>query len=327
MSANTQSQGELVKAIGLLVKRRGNTADAAEKAAINAALAKLNGNLQDLDHADLLQAVQVMAKASDELDNVISAARLGPFDTYLADIQNAIGSLQDLQGQVHASQRLPTADVEPIKPLDVMVIEAIKPKAAIGPPNTTSIYSGLKAEYESYYAACTVNHNRSANVDYHLSRLSRFNQVYKDVGSELNIPWYFIGIIHGMESSFNFRTHLHNGDPLTARTVNVPKNRPITGNPPFTWRESARDAMIFQGYAHETEWSIPRMLYLFEKYNGFGYRKLGIPSPYLWSFSNLYTKGKFTSDHHFDADAVSAQCGAATVLKALHTQGAIGSIL
>jgi lysozyme family protein len=53
-----------------------------------------------------------------------------------------------------------------------------------------------------------------------------------------------------------------------------------------------------------------------------GYRRRGVPSPYLWSFSNLYTKGKFVADGHFDANAVSAQCGAAVMLKALQGQGA-----
>ena len=125
-----------------------------------------------------------------------------------------------------------------------------------------------------------------------------------------------------MECGFNFGTHLHNGDPLTARTVHVPANRPAVGSPPFTWRDSASDALIFEGFSQETAWSIPRMLYLFERYNGFGYRKLRVPSPYLWSFSNLYIKGKFVSDGHFDPDAVSAQSGAGVILKALQAQGA-----
>jgi lysozyme family protein len=322
MSANTPSQGELVRAIGLLVKRRGNTTDATEKAVINQALDKLNGNLQDLDQADLLQAVQILASASDELENVVGAARLGPFDTYLADIENVITGLQGQQGQIHSSQKLPSADVRAVKALDPALIDAAKPNVAPKPPNVATIYADLKSEYETYYALCTANRQRSANVEYCISRIEKFKQVYHDVGSDLNIPWYFIGIIHGMECGFNFGAHLHNGDPLTARTVNVPANRPANGKPPFTWRDSARDAMIFDGYTHETEWSIPRMLYLFEKYNGFGYRKLGIPSPYVWSFSNLYIKGKFLSDHHFDPNAVSAQCGAGVILKDLQARGA-----
>ena len=57
-------------------------------------------------------------------------------------------------------------------------------------------------------------------------------------------PWFFLGVIHAMESRFNFERHLHNGDPLSARTVRVPKGFPKAGNPPFTWEVSAEeDAM------------------------------------------------------------------------------------
>jgi lysozyme family protein len=42
-----------------------------------------------------------------------------------------------------------------------------------------------------------------------------------------------------------------------------------------------------------------------------------VPTPYLWSFSSLYEKGKFVADGVFDPAAVSKQCGAAVMLKAV----------
>jgi lysozyme family protein len=42
-------------------------------------------------------------------------------------------------------------------------------------------------------------------------------------------------------------------------------------------------------------------------------------TPYLWSFTNHYTKGKFVADGKFDANAVSKQCGAAAILKLMLT--------
>jgi lysozyme family protein len=322
MSANTQSQGELVTAIGVLVKRRGNTTDTAEKAVINEAIDKLNGQLQDLDQADLLQAAHLVASAADELEKVVGAARLGPFDTFLADIQGVLQRLQGLQGQMHVSESLPPADVEPAKPLARAAVKAATPDVISKAPNVSTVFAELESEYRAFYDACVIRPERQANLDFYTSRLNKFKAVYSDIGNELHIPWYFIGIIHAMECGFNFGTHLHNGDPLTARTVHVPANRPAVGSPPFAWRDSASDALIFEGFGHEAAWSIPRMLYLFERYNGFGYRKLRVPSPYLWSFSNLYIKGKFVSDGHFDSDAVSAQSGAGVMLKALQAQGA-----
>ncbi len=117
------------------------------------------------------------------------------------------------------------------------------------------------------------------------------------------------------KGSLSFKKHLHNGDPLTARTVQVPKGRPTAGKPPFTWEESAVDALTMEGFTTKTDWSISGMLSSFEKYNGMGYRKRGIHSPYLWSFSNHFTRGKFTADGVFDHNAISKQVGAAVLLR------------
>lgn len=46
-------------------------------------------------------------------------------------------------------------------------------------------------------------------------------------------------------------------------------------------------------------------------------------SPYLWSYSNHYSKGKYVRDRVFDPEAVSDQCGAAVLLKALQERGAV----
>ncbi|MNR22399.1 hypothetical protein D3C85_1393480 [compost metagenome] len=131
------------------------------------------------------------------------------------------------------------------------------------------------------------------------------------------VPWFFIGIIHSLESNFHFGKHLHNGDPLTQRTVRVPAGRPVQGDPPFSWEASAKDALRMKGFDQQSDWSTARMLYRWEAYNGFGYRPRGVPSAYLWSFSTHYTKGRFVEDHVFDPNSVSQQCGAAVMLKAL----------
>ncbi len=64
-----------------------------------------------------------------------------------------------------------------------------------------------------------------------------------------------------------------------------------------------------------TDWSISQMLLVVEGYNGFGYARKGKMSPYLWSGSNNYTKGKYVADGKYDPEAVSHQIGAALLLK------------
>lgn len=140
---------------------------------------------------------------------------------------------------------------------------------------------------------------------------------YDEVENMTGVPWYVIGAIHYRESSFNFKRHLHNGDPLTQRTSHVPSGRPIKGNPPFTWIESAVDALKLKRWNLVTDWSIGNALSLIERYNGLGYKNKGLPSPYIWSWSSVYKKGKYVSDGKFDPEFVDKQCGTAILIKLL----------
>src|SRR5689334_8805350 len=142
----------------------------------------------------------------------------------------------------------------------------------------------LAAEYQQLFDTCVIT--KYPDVDRSLQIILAGRQRYESVAAATKVPWYFIGIVHNLECASKFTTHLHNGDPLTARTVQVPKGRPKEGNPPFTWEASAMDSLQLKGLDKWTDWSISGLLFQFERYNGFGYRPKGIYSPYLWSFSN-----------------------------------------
>jgi lysozyme family protein len=140
-----------------------------------------------------------------------------------------------------------------------------------------------------------------------------------------NVPWWFIAVVHCMECSLRFDQHLHNGDPLRARTVNVPPGRPPSGSPPFDWEVSARDSIQYERLDKVPEWSLTSALFNWHRYNGINneYKKREIPTPYLWSGSQHYRKGKYVADRKFDPEAVSKQAGAAVILKALIDLGAV----
>ncbi len=183
----------------------------------------------------------------------------------------------------------------------------------------------LQSEYQRLFDTCVINPDKLPEIKGIVNKILNGQTRYDAVGNKLNIPWYFIGIVHSLEGESNFNTHLHNGDPLTARTVQVPAGRPKTGNPPFTWEFSAEDALILKALDKWTDWSVPGILYKLEAYNGYGYHNtdININSPYLWSYSNHYTKGKFIKDHVYSPSAVSKQCGAAILLRRLtETQSA-----
>lgn len=179
----------------------------------------------------------------------------------------------------------------------------------------------LRSEYQRLFDTCDIKPGKYNAVDACVNAITNGKNMYETIAARTGVPWYITGVIHKMECDCNFRTHLHNGDPLTARTTHVPKGRPKNGNPPFTFTDSAIDALTIEGFTDWKDWSISGMLYCLEKYNGFGYRSKGINTPYLWSFSNQYTKGKYVADGKFDPNAVSQQIGAAVVLRRMSELG------
>ncbi len=183
--------------------------------------------------------------------------------------------------------------------------------------------ASLRSEYQMLFDACQIKPARVSQVEALVATLIANKARYASVGTPLGIPWHVIAVIHNMECAQRFDRHLHNGDPLTARTRNVPAGRPKTGNPPFTWEDSATDALTLDGLTKWQDWSIPGILYCLEGYNGWGYRLYhpSVKTPYLWSGSNHYTSGKYVADGTWSDTAVSAQCGAATLLRRIAEKG------
>ena len=158
-----------------------------------------------------------------------------------------------------------------------------------------------------------------------LQHKDRYQAIVNKVNSK--IPWYAVGIPHYLEANTNFNTHIHNGDSLNKRTVQVPSGRPAAepqagANKPYTWEESCEDWLTLKGWNKWQDWAISDVLLRLEQNNGFGYRAKGIPTPYLWSYSNYYGatsqfKGKYVADGKFDITAISKQVGAAILIKEL----------
>ena len=191
---------------------------------------------------------------------------------------------------------------------------------------TFKLTDALRAEYTTLFDTCVANPGRESEVDGLVTALAANRGRYQAVGGPLGIPWHVVAVIHNMESSQNFTRHLHNGDPLTARTVQVPKGRPKTGTPPFTWEFSAADALAGDGLNTWTDWTLAGTLYKLELYNGTGYRlhHPQVKSPYLWSFSNHYVSGKYVADGTWSDTARSNQCGAALLLRRMAEKQLIG---
>jgi len=329
MTPAEQLPCEIGRALLTLRRRRASTHDVGERDALAQTIDALEQQLTGLAAADELAVAAALPDAQEALERALAAVRRGPFDGYLRALEAHFDDFAAIAAVLHAPppampDRAPaaTAPSAPVSLSAASPAPGAKPSGltspkGLPPPVRATDFASLQDEYATWYAACVVRPECRKELAYCVKRLHDGQAIYEEVGTQLTIPWLFVGITHGMECSFNFRCHMHNGDPLKGRTVNVPSGRPTSCEPPFTWAQSATDALIYMGYHEVSDWSPTHMLYLFERYNGMGYRRRGVPTPYLWSFSNLYEKGKFVADGRYDAQAVSRQCGAALLLQAL----------
>lgn len=245
----------------------------------------------------------------DFMDSVSASAPDAPGATS-ADVDGLIDRASELLRGLRNEERMPRD------------IPEGPSAAAVTAPKFEDVADG----YRQLFKTCEIRSANRSTVQWYVSKITdpARRKQYEQVFEETCVPWYAVAIIHGMECSFDFNSHLHNGDSLKAKTKQVPAGRPNPWLPPSDWVSSAVDALRYDKLHEQADWSLARMLYRWEGYNGWRSRVLyKINTPYLWSFSNHYTKGKFVADNKWDPNAVSKQCGAAVMLKALVEGGHI----
>lgn len=173
---------------------------------------------------------------------------------------------------------------------------------------------------------------RSTKVNAEADRILANRSRYEAVAKMTGVPWDVIAVIHYRESSGNFAGVLHNGQKIIGtgkKTTLVPKGR----GPFDTWERAAIDALTdcHPFLASNKDWSIAATLDKLEAYNGMGYSKKGLPSPYLWAGTDQYEKGKYVADGKFDPNHVDQQLGVAALLMRLREKkapvGEVGGVL
>ena len=143
-------------------------------------------------------------------------------------------------------------------------------------------------------------------------RLVNAKARYQTVEAKTGVPWAVIAVIHQRESSQSWSASLAQGDPWDKPSIHVPAHR----GPFPSWEAAAEDALVICAphAANWHDWSIAGALTLLEQYNGLGYAMRGIPSPYVWSATDQYHRGKYIADGHFDPNAIDHQTGCAALL-------------
>ena len=110
-------------------------------------------------------------------------------------------------------------------------------------------YGELRQSYAKLWKAMKIPAGiRLRATDARVCAIATGKPRYDQVANATSVPWYVIGMIHEMEGGLNFATHLHNGDPLTHRTVQVPvtpaSTPPISGARPTTTRRASSFATV-----------------------------------------------------------------------------------
>ena len=182
----------------------------------------------------------------------------------------------------------------------------------------------IEAQYFALWATVQLSGSRLSEIDATITRLMRGQARYEYVAlrTPKRMPWVVIALLHLRECDLNFSQHLHNGDPLSTRTVRVPKGRPLSAGP-WTWEQSAFDALRNDRIDAIVNWDIAQILGAMERYNGLGYRKKGLRSPYIWGATNHQQLGKYVRDGVFDPDVMDRQLGVAALLHRMCTTKAI----
>ncbi|SDN71299.1 D-Ala-D-Ala carboxypeptidase family metallohydrolase [Ensifer sp. YR511] len=280
-----------------------------------------------------LQMLDLSSKLSlaiEQIGSDTARARLSLLAPRLGEVTRLVHDQEGMRTTWSSKEELERSvdDEKVVPPSGIMMpvppAPAPKQQPAFSPPAVSNSYADLADEYVALFRSAEYTDQSAERSARKIAAIAVGNQRrYQTVGDPIQVPWWFIAGIHLLESSFNFTTHLHNGDPLSDRTFRVPAKHPKTGAPPFTWAQSAEDALRLKKYHGLLDWSLARALYRWEAWNGFGYRPHRVATPYLWAMTTNYVKGKFVGDGVFLPNQPSKQCGAATFLKALSDLGAV----
>ena len=183
--------------------------------------------------------------------------------------------------------------------------------------------SNLQKYYENTWSllANIKEINTDGKFDYDITNFKKIyaanKEIYEKISAETGVPPELIAALHYRESGCNFNTYLHNGDELGKPTTNYPQG--ILFND-FT--EAAIDALKREldskNITMTQDSSMAAMMTFAEIYNGTGYTNNNYTaSPYVYSGTNIYTSGKYTSDGHYDPTVVDKQPGIYILINSL----------
>ncbi|MCO4747239.1 MAG: peptidoglycan-binding protein [Proteobacteria bacterium] len=159
---------------------------------------------------------------------------------------------------------------------------------------------------------------REKDLEIFVAHYAKHRARYEGVSAKTNIPAKLIAALHWRESTGNFNTYLHQGDPIGKPSRNVPRGVLF-----YDWETAAIDALSAKsgirdnvGMTAETT-DTAAIASFSEAYNGLGYHNKGRPSPYVYAGTAEYQSGKYVRDGVYSSRAVDQQLGVLPMVGAL----------
>lgn len=189
------------------------------------------------------------------------------------------------------------------------------PNSSVPPVNSIP---EIPIESDDILIGIKINERSISELNSVCDKIELNKEKYLSVQRLTGVPWDVVAACHYRESSLDFRGVLHNGEFIIGtgkKTKLVPAGRGPFGS----WEAAAVDAMLIESSKFPKIWDTAGKLDFCERYNGLGYRKKGIPSPYVYAGTNKYTSGLYVADGKFNSSKVDLRLGCAAIIKGLLT--------
>jgi len=182
-------------------------------------------------------------------------------------------------------------------------------------------YETLEPEYIAQIARAHIRPECEHLLDATGYRLLHDKAVYLRISALTGVPAAGLMALAEREMSGNLHCYLGNGQRLTKRTTIVPLNRGPFPDTEEGFIAGALDALQLDGLDQVAKmpggWSLPRFAYESEKWNGWGYRRYRIPSPYAFGGTTVQKPGKFIRDHDYSSTTMDPQLGTIAIVEKL----------
>jgi len=180
-------------------------------------------------------------------------------------------------------------------------------------------YDVLAPEYATLLAAMLVDPGREHKLTARAAAVRELGERHRDEWAEVTgktgVPRLWGLASFERESSSDYSRSPAQGDRWDRVSINVPRGL----GPYQDWGDACVAAYGIDQLDNvgAPNWSWTRSCYEGELYNGFGPRAHGRRTGYLWSWTNIYTGGKYVADGEWDPDTQDQQCGMVPMMAAL----------